>query len=201
MAVEIPYTKWTPLSVEQVVSTFATAPFVWCLAGGYAVEQFLGVPIRTHSDIDVVIYRDDQLRLWQWLADWRLYAADPPGNLRTWAQHDYLGFGIHDIWGHRVGADAWQLQIMLAEVEGEEWFSHRDSSIRGHRDDLITPYNGVPCIRIEVQLMYKANNVRPKDELDFRACAPLMNVEAKRWLKEKLCKLYPHGHSWLDALM
>jgi hypothetical protein len=90
---------------------------------------------------------------------------------------------------------------MLAEVEGEEWFSHRESSIRGHRDALITPYNAVPCIRIEVQLMYKAKNVRSKDELDFRACLPLMNVEAKRWLKEKLFKLYPHGHSWLDALL
>jgi len=38
------------------------APFTWGLAGGYAIEQFVGQPIRSHGDIDVLVFRDNQLR-------------------------------------------------------------------------------------------------------------------------------------------
>jgi len=36
--------------------------------------------------------------------------------------------------------------------------------------------------------------------MDFQACVPRLSAESKRWLKEKLCFLYPHGHAWIDAL-
>jgi aminoglycoside-2''-adenylyltransferase len=75
---EIPYSHWQPVSVAEVVGLFADAPFVWGLAGGYAVEQFIGKPIREHDDLDVVAFRDDQLAVQRWLAGWRLYASDPP---------------------------------------------------------------------------------------------------------------------------
>jgi hypothetical protein len=117
---------------------------------------FLGRSIRAHSDIDVVVFRDDQLVVQHWLAGWCLYAADPPGTLRPWLSGEYLPVGIHDIWGHRVDASAWQLQLMLAEVEGDMWWSRRNPVIRGQRNDLIVTYHGLPCVRIEVQLMYKS---------------------------------------------
>jgi hypothetical protein len=196
----IPYTNWKPLSDVEVVSLFNNAPFKWFLAGGYAIEQFLGESIRTHDDIDVMVFRDDQLRLQHWLNGWELYAADPPGTLRKWVEEEYLPFGIHDIWGHRTGSQAWQLQLMLAEVEGDEWFSRRNSLIRGRRDELIQRYNDIPCVRVEVQLMYKAKGLRPKDELDFQACLPKLSNEAKLWLKDSLLLLYPEGHPWLKSL-
>ena len=77
-------------------------------------------------------------------------------------------------WGHRSGIQAWQLQIMLTEVEGDEWFSRRSRLIRGQRNELIVLYHGIRCLRIEVQLLYKARNQRPKDDLDFQACLPLL---------------------------
>jgi hypothetical protein len=166
MQIDIPYSTWQPLSVREVVQLFAHAPFTWGLAGGYAVEQFLGTAIRAHSDIDVVVYRDQQLRLQRWLAGWHLYAADPPGTLRPWMADEYLPYGIHDIWGHRSGIQAWQLQIMLTEVERDEWFSRRSRLIRGQRNELIVLYHGIRCLRIEVQLLYKVRNQRPKDDLD-----------------------------------
>ncbi len=95
---------------------------------------------------------------------------------------------------------AWQLQIMLNEVEGKEWFSRRNHLIRGQRSDLLVVYDGIPCVRIEVQLLYKARNPRPKDELDFQACLPLLSPEAKRWLNEHLRLLHPEGHKWLVFL-
>ena len=186
--------------IRGVVSLFANAPFTWGLAGGYAIEQFLGKSIRALADIDVVVYRDEQLQVQRWLTGWCLYAADPPGTLRPWSADEYLPPAIHDIWGHRMDARTWQLQLMLIEVEGDEWFSRRDAAIRGQRDDLIVAYNGIPCVRIEVQLLYKAKHCRPKDEFDFQACLPLLSAEAKRWLKDSLRQLRPEGHAWSDAL-
>jgi hypothetical protein len=194
------YDKWSPLSVTEVIALLTDAPFIWGLAGGYAIEQFLGTPIRSHGDIDIVVFRDEQITLQRWLEGWQLYAADPPGTLRVWAEEEYLPFGIHDIWGYRQGAAAWELQIMLAETEGSAWFSRRDSAIRGPREDMITRYTGVPCIRVEIQLMYKAKALRPKDDQDFWACLRLMNASQKEWLKASLYTLYPEGHRWFDSL-
>jgi hypothetical protein len=113
---------------------------------------------------------------------------------------EYLPFGIHDIWGHRTGAQAWELQVMLAEVDGNEWFSRRNALIRGQRNDLIAVYGGIPCVRVEVQLLYKAKGRRPKDELDFEACLPLLNASAKQWLIDNLRLAHPEGHAWIERL-
>ena len=93
---------WQPLASTGIVRVFADAPFCWGLAGGYAIEQFLGTSIRDHADADVMVYRDEQRPVQRWLTDWRLFAADPPGTLRPWADNEYLPCGIHDIWGHRL---------------------------------------------------------------------------------------------------
>jgi hypothetical protein len=195
-----PDAQWTPLSLADVHIIFDDAPFQWALGGGYAVEQFLGAPIRAHDDVDIAIFRDEQLAAQSHLAGWELFAADPPGTLRRWTPGEYLPFGIHDIWGHRPGAQGWEFQFLVAEVEGGEWFSRRDPRIRGQRADLMANYNGFPCVRIEVQLMYKAKGLRPKDELDFAACLPRLSDESKAWLNRTLRIVYPDGHPWLDAL-
>ena len=203
MKPNIPDERWQPLSVEEGVAIFKDAPFTWYIAGGYAVEQFLGEPIREyHDDLDICVFRDEQLDMQRWLLerDWVLYAADPPGTLRFWEPDEYLLKGIHDIWGHESVNDFWQLQLMLSEFEGDEWFSRHNPQIRGKRSDLITTYNGLPCIRIEVQLLYKSRGLRPKDILDFNASLPHLSDEAKHWLIENLKRLHPQGHEWLERL-
>jgi len=195
-----PYHHWHPLSVAEVQQLFHYAPFAWGLAGGYAVEQFLGITLRAHDDIDIAVFRDDQHRVHEWLAAWCLYAADPPGTLRPWMPTEWLTIGIHDIWGHQTHAQAWQLQLMLIDTDRTAWVSRRHPMIRGQRDDLIVTYGGVPCIRIEVQLLYKAKGNREKDRLDFNACLPLLDASQKQWLTQALQLAHPEGHAWLDAL-
>jgi hypothetical protein len=95
---------------------------------------------------------------------------------------------------------AWELQIMLAEVEEGRWFMRRHPQVGGRRDDLITTYAGIPCIRVEVQLLYKARGCRPKDACDFQACLPRLSADARRWLRDRLLLLYPSGHAWLEEL-
>jgi hypothetical protein len=195
-----PYDHWNPLSVAAVQQLFHNAPFRWGVAGGYAVEQFLGTPIRHHGDIDIIIFRDDQHALHKWLSGWHVYAADPPGTLREWHASEWLPYGIHDIWCHQSTAQAWQLQIMLTETDDDVWVSRRHPLIRGSRTDLIVDYHQIPCIRIEVQLLYKAKGNREKDWQDFHACLPRLTVEAKAWLKQALRLAHPEGHAWHDFL-
>ncbi len=168
MSVDIPYDYWQPLSLAAVRQLFADAPFTWGVAGGYAVEQFLGAPTRDHADMDIVVYRDQQSRIHTHLTDWRLYASDPPGALRPWAVNEYLPYGIHDVWGHRLQARAWELQLMLAETDGDHWFLRGNSQIRDRRDDLIVPYGGVPCIRVEVHCSIKREILAPKTNATSR---------------------------------
>ena len=196
MTPTIPYTSWQPLSVAEAVHLFQDAPFAWGLAGGYAVEQFVGKSIRTHDDLDVIVFRDQQYLVQSWLKDWQLYAADPPGTLRSWEPNEYLPYGIHDIWGHQPTTTVWQLQLMLAEVEGDEWFSRRNRLVRGERHDLLSIYHGIPCVRIEVQLLYKAHHRRAKDDIDFHASLPCLQPQARQWLQDQLALLYPDGHPW-----
>lgn len=115
---QIPLSNWHPLSPADVSQLFAKSPFTWAISGGYVTEQFLGRSIREHSDMDIAVFRDEQLRVQSWLADWQIYAADPPGTLRLWHNQEYLLYGIHDIWGHRLHQQAWELQIMLNEIDG-----------------------------------------------------------------------------------
>jgi hypothetical protein len=201
MQSEIPFTCWEPLPVVEVVQLFEHAPFQWGLAGGYAIEQCLGKSIREHGDIDVVVFRDEQLQLQRWLKDWQLFAADPPTHLRPWKEEEVLPVGVHDIWGHRQREQAWQLQVMLCEADGEEWFSRRNPRIRGRREAMIVEYRGIPCLSVEIQLLYKARNFRPKDELDFRECLPLLSAEARQWLIANLRLQDSERHPWLECLL
>jgi hypothetical protein len=200
MDTNIPDTQWQPLSIADVTQLFTHAPFLWGVAGGYAVELFLGITIRDHSDTDILVCRDEQLRAQHWLSDWQLFASDPPGTLRPWRAGEYLPYGIHDIWGHRCHIESWQLQIMLAEVEGKHWYMRRNPQVRGLRDDLIVSYHGVPCLRIEVQLLFKARSNRAKDTADFQACLPHLTAEAKSWLREQMQQVVPADHPWLNHL-
>jgi hypothetical protein len=194
-----PDEQWAPLSVGAIQQLLQDAPFPWGLAGGYAVEQFLGKSIRAHEDTDIIVFREDQHRLHRWLAGWSLYASDPPGEMRVWRASEWLPVGVHDVWGYEAGAQAWQLQVMIVETESDEWVSRRHPLIRGPRGDLIVAYHEVPCIRIEVQLLYKAKGLREKDVRDFHACLPRLTDEARAWLREALELVHP-GHVWLDLL-
>jgi hypothetical protein len=181
---------WDPLSPPEVAALFdGHGP--WWLAGGYAIERFVGRTLRPHGDIDVLVLRRDQLRVQEALADWEWWAADPPGTLRPWLPDEVLEPQIHDIWC-RPGADEpWRVQVMLDESEGPEWVSRRDPRVR--RADFWWDSNGIPCVRPEILLFYKAKDTRPKDEVDFAATLPLLDEESLRWLRSAVRDTYGTG--------
>lgn len=192
---------WDPMYPDEVLELLGGLEVPWWLAGGWAIEAFVGRPLRDHGDTDVVIRRDDQLRVQEYLSDWDLHKTKQPG-LAPWPRGEILPPGVNDVWCRPAPARPWRLQLMLLETKGDAWIFRRDSGIRGPLAELgRMATSGIRYLRPEVQLLYKA---RPesiaKDEIDFAAAEPLLVGSERTWLKKCLERRFPSGHRWIDAL-
>lgn len=191
---------WSPLSPSEVKEVLEGADRPWLVAGGWAIDLFVGRQTRTHADIDVMVLRADQNLIHERLHDWEIFAADPPGALRRWMPGETLPVSGHDIWC-RPGADGpWQLQFMLDESDGRDWVSRRDPRIRmSVANTRRLSSSGIPYLTPEVQLFYKSRSPRPKDEHDLHVTIPHLDPAQRAWLHDAIARTSP-THPWLGRL-
>ena len=52
---------WQAYSISEVKQLLKNAAFPWWIAGGLAIELFVGRALRPHADIDVLLLRKDQI--------------------------------------------------------------------------------------------------------------------------------------------
>lgn len=182
---------WDPLCIKEVAVLFADSHFPWWIAGGHAIEQFVGSAFRSHDDIDVLILRRDSTSVRNLLDDWDMWMADPPGKLRPWPGEEPLPEHVSDIWCRKHADDPWRFQIMVDKADGPRWKSRRSSgvsmpvvSLGFHNQD------NAPFLTPEVQLFYKAKSPRPKDLQDLERCLPLMTNSQKEWLRRSIKAAY-----------
>ncbi|MFG3225163.1 nucleotidyltransferase domain-containing protein [Kitasatospora sp. NPDC048194] len=193
---------WTPLSPQEAAELLAGADFPWWIAGGFAIEWAVGEPYREHSDLDVLVLHRDQARVRRHFEGWDLFLADPPGagRLRAWSTGEDLPSRVHDVWCRRSPDEPWSVQLMLDKADGEDWVSRRDSRVRRPLAQLgQVTCTGIPYLSPEVQLFYKAKNVREKDQLDFDRVLPRLDAGQRAWLVGALELALP-GHDWLSRL-
>ncbi|SCD30831.1 hypothetical protein GA0115240_101428 [Streptomyces sp. DvalAA-14] len=197
---ETAWGPWEPAPLLDVVARFSALPVPWWIAGGHAIELAVGHAFREHGDIDVLLLRRDQLAAQDALPSWEWWAADPPGTLRPWRRGEILPGAVHDIWCRPGPGEPWRIQIMLEESEDAEWVSRRHATVRRPLRRLgARSATGIPYLAPEVQLYYKAERPRPKDEQDFTATLPTLDTTARHWLTAALTE--SHGqHPWLTAL-
>lgn len=192
---------WDPLSISEVAALFAEADFPWWLGGGYAIEQFVGVSFRPHGDIDVLILRRDAASVRDLLHEWDLWAADPPGTLRPWRQGELLPSNVFDVWCRRHAGDDWRFQLMLDDADGDVWISRRSIRVSLPIEELgFRGPAGIPTLKPEVQLFYKAKAPRPKDVQDFERCLPRLTREQCDWLRRSIATAYGEHNRWLVKL-
>jgi hypothetical protein len=192
---------WDALPVKAVVELLSGLPARWWIAGGRAIDLFVGRETRPHGDTDVLILRRDQLVIQQHLSDWDLHRATYPG-LRPWRDGEYLQGRYRDIWCRSRPEAPWSLQIMLLDTEGEQWVFKQDPSIRGRLDEIgRRSSGGIPYLAPEIQLLHKAKReTLEKDQADFAVAVPLLSRPARQWLLEVLGRRFPEGHHWITAL-
>lgn len=200
-----PFGPWHPWQPEEVASFFSPLTVPWWIAGGWALDLFLGEQTREHEDIDVQILRRDQQEVRTIFGTWDVQGADPgvlpaAWPFRKWEAGQLLSPSVHDIWCRPNQTEPWVIQLMVVDAIEDQWLFRRDSRIRrplatvGRR----TP-DGIPYLAPELQLLYKAKTPRPKDEEDFARVLPALDGQSRHWLAQSLALVHP-GHAWLADL-
>jgi hypothetical protein len=188
-----PWEAWSPAETAQRLERVA-AP--WAVAAGWALELFVGEAWRRHEDIEVAVpaARFDEvapalagLELWVPVGDGRLRPlADAPPSHQTWALD--------------ATANAWRLDVFREPSEGDTWICRRDAAIRLPYAELVEwTADGIPFVRPEVVLLFKAKATRDKDDDDFAVVVPRLAPGRREWLRASLRRVHP-GHGWLERL-
>jgi len=191
---------WDPLEPSEVAGLLEACCPRWWIAGGYAIDAFVGrFDRRPHDDIDVGLLAWDQALIRGCLEGWDWHCADPPGHLRPWRPNEVLQEPIHDVWARERVNGPWRLQLVLNPGRDETWIYRRDSRIRLHVSELVWCSDGIPYLVPEVQLLFKSKTARTKDEQDLEDSLPLLSTRQRTWLREALHLSSPM-HPWLDRL-
>lgn len=170
----------------------------WWIAGGWALDLFVGERTRPHHDLDIGVLRRDMARVRDLLQTWEMFEAKDGRLTRLGA--DLPRADVHSLWCRPAGAERWTLQLMLDDSDGDDWIYRREPSIRRPLANLVArSEQGLPYLLPEVQLLYKARRVRPRDRADFDRVAWLLARPARDWLRAALLRAEP-GHPWLAEL-
>lgn len=188
-----------PRGLASAVLRMRGFPAPWCVAGGWALDLFLGRLTRAHGDVDLAIFRDDQVHLGAHLAGWAFQKV-VGGRLMELPAGEWLSAPIHEIHARPADDRELPLEFLLNERMGDEWAFRRDPAIRCPvRHVIVTSAAGVPVLCPAVVLLYKAKQPRPVDEADFRAALDHLPLERRAWLRAALEHSHPH-HTWLTSL-
>jgi hypothetical protein len=200
-----PFGTWQPWSPHEVSRLFSTLNAPWWIAGGWAIDLFLGAQTREHEDIDVQVLRRDQQAVRALFRGWDVQEAHPTTPINKWPFREWepgapLRSGVHDVWCRPSKAAPWALQLMIADTDDEQWLFRRDSRINrplatiGHQTK-----DGISYLAPEIQLLYKAKAPRSKDEEDFINVLPYLDQKSCYWLAQMLAFVHP-AHPWLTQL-
>lgn len=187
---------WTPAEAARRLAGVA-AP--WYVAGGWAIDLFLGGRRREHEDLEIGVPGERFGEVAPALPDLDFFVV---GDGLAWplahaggrlAEH-------HQTWGRDRASGHWRLDVFREPSEGDAWVCRRDERIRLPYDRLIVrTADGVPYARPEVVLLFKAKAARDKDRADFAAVLPRLDRDARRWLADALGLVHPR-HDWLASL-
>jgi len=190
---------WEPLTISEVADHFSGVDVDWWIAGGLAIDLFLGWKTRDHDDIDIEMFRSDREALFEVFPGWELFAVSA-GTLAPWSAGQTLEAPVFGIWGRPNGDAAWAIEVMLADGDGDRWRFRRDNTISLPRSDLTgVNRDGVRFCTPEVQLLYKGKQHRAKDDVDMVRCLHRLASPQRQWLADALRRSEP-DHPWLDLI-
>lgn len=188
------YSEWEPACVDELKRQLNGLD--WILAGGYALALFVGGIYRSHEDIDILVARQDQSYIYQVVNPSLIYVAEKPGQLVETSPDRFYGKPIQDFWVLKENQESWSYQIMLFDSVDGYWEYKRNPQIKLPLSQITLRRGGIQLIRPEIQLLYKSNHIRSKDQLDFDIIWPELDLLAKQWLQTALKQCYTI-HPWI----
>ncbi len=187
---------WTPWEAAAALEGVGVP---WCVVGGWSIDLFLGEVTRQHEDIEIEVLRRDHLVVREHLAPLSFRAVGD-GEIRVLEPGEVLPAELHQSWALDEAAQLWRVDVMLEDGDDETWTCRRSERITAPRAEIVTrTADGVPYLRPQASLLYKAKGARAKDVADLDATLPRLDDDATRWLEGALEVAHP-GHPWLERL-
>jgi hypothetical protein len=190
---------WEPLSPPDAAATLQVIEAPFWIAGGVAIDLFLGRETRAHGDLDVAMLRRDVRALTKLARDWDVHIAHD-GTLTPW-DGTALAPEVHQFWVRRHGAETWAFEVLLEESHGDTWSYRRDPRVTRSLSRFgVRATDRPPYLRPEITLLYKSN--RPETERnahDFEIALPHVDPLSREWLRRAL-GVIDRVHPWIPRL-
>jgi len=172
----------------------------WWIAGGWAIDLWLGSKTRDHVDLDVATLRRSQRDFWERLDGWDLHLGTAPDVVEPWRDGDVVPLPLHAVWCRPSPTSPWAFELLLNDSDETQWLFRRDHDVRMPLADIGgTSNDGIPYLAPEIVLLYKAKNVREHDVRDFESALPSLDAAQRRWLRDAIDVVHP-GHPWSERL-
>ena len=182
---------------EKIASVMTGFHQNWGIAGGWAIDLFIGQETRNHSDIEIAVFRKDQVDVKQYLKNWTFHKV-VKGERQFWGD-EFLERPIHELHAIRE-ADQQLVEILLNETDDEQWLFRRDKSISLPLDKVwFSSKEGMPYLNPVIVLLYKVRGTREKDHQDFHQVIGHLHTSDRQWLKAAIEQHEPE-HEWLSYL-
>jgi hypothetical protein len=192
--------KWEDFDPSRLSSLMRSFHAPWWVAGGRALDLWMGRQTRAHQDVDVAILRDDQKHVHETFGGWELYYATTDHRLVPYRSDHWLEVPLHGVWVRPAYDAPWLCEFLLNEHEDQQWVYRRNPAVRRRLDEVgVKALGGMPILVPEIVLLYKAHEPTEKDEADFRSALPLLTPSRKAWLLEALDETRPN-HPWARRL-
>ncbi|GAC1443851.1 MAG: hypothetical protein NVSMB55_18570 [Mycobacteriales bacterium] len=181
------YGRWQPPALHELADLLGAVR--WWVAGGLALDLFTGVP-RQHQDVDVGLPRSELPGLVASLAHLHLWTVQD-GALRPLSCFAELPPEYEQLWARRDAQSPWLIDMLLTPVDGDDWVFKRDHRLRLPLAQAVVSTNGIPHLAPQIVLLHKAHLCRSKDERDLDVALPLLDQQARRWLRAALALAVP----------
>jgi GrpB-like predicted nucleotidyltransferase (UPF0157 family) len=158
----------------------------WFVAGGWAIDLFVGRNTRDHKDVDVAIFREDQFELRQHLPNWHWEKLWNEAVV-PWREGERLELPAHEV---HASSGGHRLEFLLNERQGDFWEYRRDRTVVRSISHFQVD-TGLPIFPPEVVLLYKSQSPSESDLADFRQAWPRLTSEPRQWLAEAMVKVRP----------
>jgi len=170
---------WLPWSPREIADRLAGISAPWCVVGGWALDLWHGRQTRAHHDLEIAIPRSYFAEVRRAFTGFEFFTASN-GTLSA----EPPSADQHQNWVLDPIARVWRVDIFLEPGDDTTWIYRRDPTLRLPRARTVAhTTDGIPYLRPELVLLFKAKAMRPKDELDFAAALP--NID-REWLDELL---------------
>jgi len=201
IAIEPDVWKWDAWRPEEAGRLLQDVDAPWYVAGGWAIDLFLGEQRREHEDLEIAVPSSRFDEFVGALPDFEFFVITGPREAVPLEEARDRLEQTHQTWVHEPATGLWRLDVFREPNEGDTWICRRSPSIRMPYQRLVERTgDGLPYGRPEVVLLYKAKHSgQPKNQADFAAVLPQLEPERRRWLRDALELVHP-GHGWLARL-